>query len=92
MLDVISVYAESEKTLETAAECEKFAEAWLNEHHILCRIVRHEPLEHVTATAVGLAPLSRYGEKGELSAEILRCRIMIEEIWDSERPLFRNIF
>ena len=80
---------ESEKS---ALECEKFTEYWLSKHHILCRIVRHEPLEQVTIAVSAFKPLAEFGEKAELAAEILRCKILVEEIWDAERPIFRNIF
>lgn len=91
-LDSIYLSAAEGNNEKTALECEEFAKRWLSEHHILCRIVRHEPLEQITSVAVGLAPLARFGETGELYSEILRCRVLIGEIWDSERPLFRNIF
>ena len=35
--------------------------------------------------------LFEFGETGELASEISRCKILIEEIYDSERPLLRNI-
>ena len=75
-----------------AAECEKFTEYWLSEHHTLCLIVRHDLLDQVTISVSRFVPLAKFGETGELSAEILRSKILIEEIWDSERPLLRNIF
>lgn len=91
-LDSIYLSAAEGNNEKTALKCEKFARRWLSEHHVLCRIVRHEPLEQITACAVGLAPLASNGDTGELSAEILRCRVFVEELWDSERPLLRNIF
>ena len=75
-----------------AAKCEKFTEYWLSEHHTLCLIVRHDLLDQVTISVSRFVPLAKFGETGELSAEILRSKILIEEIWDSERPLLRNIF
>lgn len=77
---------------KTAEECEKFTEYWLSEQHILSLIVRHNLLEQTTSSVARFVPLSEFGEKGELASEINRCRILIEEIWDSERPLLRNIF
>lgn len=81
-----------ENPLKTASECEKFTEYWLSRHHILCLIVRHDLLDQITISVSRLVPLSEFGETGELASEINRCRFLIEEIWDSERPLFRNIF
>ena len=75
-----------------AAKCEEFTEYWLSEHHTLCLIVRHDLLDQVTISVSRFVPLAKFGETGELSAEILRSKILIEEIWDSERPLLRNIF
>ena len=91
-LDELYEHAYSGNVNEITAECEEFTEYWLSEHHTLCLIVRHDLLDQVTISVSRFVPLAKFGENGELSAEILRSRILIEEIWDSERPLFRNIF
>lgn len=73
-------------------ECENFTEYWITEHHTLCRIVRHDLLDQATIAVSRFVSLAKYGENGELAAEINRCRILLEEIWDSELPYLRNIF
>ncbi|MBQ7874871.1 MAG: DUF4363 family protein [Oscillospiraceae bacterium] len=84
--------AASEGPEEAAALCGEFTEYWIEKSHILCRIVRHDLIDQITIAVARFAPLAEYGEIGELSAEILRCKILLEEIWDSEMPFFRNIF
>jgi len=91
-LDSLYEVAASGNSEKIAEECEKFTGYWLSEHHVLCLIVRHDLLDQVTIAVSRFVPLAEYGETGELSAEILRSKILIEEIWDSERPLLRNIF
>lgn len=91
-LDELYEHAFSENSGKIAAECKEFTEYWLSEHHTLCLIVRHDLLDQVTISVSRFVPLAKFGENGELSAEILRSKILIEEIWDSERPLLRNIF
>ncbi len=91
-LDFLYEVAASGNSGKIAEECEKFTGYWLSEHHVLCLIVRHDLLDQVTIAVSRFVPLAEYGETGELSAEILRSKILIEEIWDSERPLLRNIF
>ena len=91
-LERLYEHASSESTDKIATECEKFTEYWLSEHHILCLIVRHDLLDQVTISVSRFVPLAKFGEMGELSSEILRSKFLIEEIWDSERPLLRNIF
>lgn len=91
-LEVLYKNLDFESDTKILSECEAFTEYWLSEHHILCLIVRHDLLDQVTISVSRFVPLAKYGEKGELSAEILRSKILIEEIWDSERPLLRNIF
>ncbi|MBQ2898289.1 MAG: DUF4363 family protein [Oscillospiraceae bacterium] len=91
-LDFLYKVAASGNGGKIAEECEKFTGYWLSEHHVLCLIVRHDLLDQVTIAVSRFVPLAEYGETGELSAEILRSKILIEEIWDSERPLLRNIF
>lgn len=77
---------------ETAALCEEFTGYWIEQSHVLCRIVRHDLLDQITIAVARFAPLAEYGEIGELSAEILRCKILMEEIRESEIPYLRNIF
>lgn len=90
-LDYIYRTLESGDMEETAEECENFTDYWLSKQHILSLIVRHNLLEQTTSSVARFVPLARFGEEGELASEINRCRILIEEIWDSERPLLRNI-
>ncbi len=90
-LDIIYENLELQSIEKTALECEEFAEYWLSEHHILCLMVRHDLLDEATIAVSGFVPLSKFGETGELASEINRCKILLEEIWDSERPLLRNI-
>ena len=73
------------------AKCEKFTEYWLSEHHTLCLIVRHDLLDQVTISVSRFVPLAKFGEKSELACEITECKILFEEILDSEIPYLRNI-
>lgn len=88
-LDELSDIAGTPEAAETAS---KIIDYWIDTHHVLCRIVRHKLLEQVTISVSRLESLAKYGETGLLSAEISNCRILVEEIWDSERPILRNIF
>lgn len=85
----LSAEGDNEKTAEAARE---LTELWMEKLHILCRIVRHTQLDYVTLGVARLESLALYGENGELAAEIDRCKILLDDIWDSERPLIRNIF
>ena len=76
---------------KTAEECEKFTEFWLSEHHVLCLIVRHDLIDQITISVSSFVPLSRFENFGELASEIAECKILIEEIRDSEIPYIRNI-
>ena len=88
-LDELSAISDRTEAAETAS---KITDYWIDIHHILCRIVRHKLLEQVTVSVSRLESFAKYGEIGLLSAEISNCRILVEEIWDSERPVLRNIF
>lgn len=87
-----SLYEAAENPKEAAAACGEFTDYWIEKSHILCRIVRHDLIDQITIAVARFAPLAEHGEAGELSAEILRCKILLEEIWDSEIPFLRNIF
>ena len=84
----LNAAGDNEKTAEAAKE---LTDLWLQKLHIFCRIVRHTQLDHVTLAIARFESLARYGENGELAAEIDRCKILLDDIWDSERPLIRNI-
>lgn len=90
-LDALYLSAE-ENPEESSSLCEEFTGYWIEKSHILCRIVRHDLIDQVTIAVARFSPLAKYGETGELCAEILRCKILLEEIRESEMPYFRNIF
>lgn len=79
---------DNEKTAEAAAI---LAADWIERHHTLCRIVRHTQLDQVTLAVARLEKLAEHGEIGEMTAEIDRCMILLDDIYDSELPLLRNI-
>ena len=79
-------------TDETASIAQEITALWQQRLIVLGRIVRRDPLDQVTLSIASLEPLALYGEEGELAAEILRCRILLEEIRNAELPLLRNIF
>lgn len=78
---------------ENTAEYSKYVtKKWLDKHLSICQIVRHTQMDQVTLAVSRLESLALYGENGELAAEIMRCKILLDEIWESEIPNFRNIF
>lgn len=82
-----------ENDSEAAAEAARqLTDYWMEKHHMLCRIVRHTQLDQITLAVARFEPLALYGECGELAAEITRCKLLLEDIWDSELPTFTNIF
>ena len=85
----LSLSSDAVKTAEAARE---LTSLWQKRLTVLCRIVRHTQLDQVTLAIARLEPLALYGEEGELAAEILRCRILLNEIRDAELPFLRNIF
>ena len=76
---------------KTALECEKFTDYWLSKHHVLCLIVRHDLIDQITISVSSFVPLAKFGENSELASEISECKILLEEILDSEIPYLRNI-
>ncbi len=82
-----------ENDSEAAAEAARqLTDYWMEKHHTLCRIVRHTQLDQITLAVARFEPLALYGEYGELAAEITRCKLLLEDIRDSELPTFMNIF
>lgn len=83
---------ESGDNAAAAAKAKELTDYWMDKHHTLCRIVRHAQLDQITLAVARFEPLALYGERGELAAEITRCKLLLEDIWDSELPTFTNIF
>ena len=90
-LDDIYAALLTEDSSKTALECENFKEFWLSEHHVLCIIVRHDLIDQITLSVSSFVPLAKFENFGDLASEISECKILIEEIWDSEIPYIRNI-
>ncbi len=90
-MEELSVLAEEGDDEKTAYAAAILAADWIERHHTLCRIVRHTQLDQVTLAVARLEKLALHGEIGELTAEIDRCRILLNDIYDSELPLLRNI-
>ncbi len=90
-LDELYISVGEKNAEELVFDCEEFTKYWMDEHHVLSRIVKHDLLDQTTIAVSRFVPLAKFNETGELSSEINRCRILIEEIRDSEIPYLRNI-
>ncbi len=90
--DSLYLLVESGDSAAAAGAAKELTEYWMERHHTLCRIVRHGQLDQITLAVARFEPLAVYGERGELAAEITRCKLLLEDIWDSELPTFTNIF
>ena len=91
-LDSIYENLDDQNIEEIAEECEKFDEFWSKKHTVLSLVVRHDFLDQTTVSVSKFIPFITFGEYGELASEISLCKSIIEQIWDSEKPLLRNIF
>ena len=90
--EISSVIEKGDSSDRIAEKAEVFMDYWKETQDSLSRIIRHDLLDRITSSSAAFYDLATYGETGELSAEISRCKVLMEEIWDSERPLLRNIF
>ncbi len=90
--DSLYLLVESGDSAAAASAARELTEYWMERHHTLCRIVRHGQLDQITLAVARFEPLAVYGERGELAAEITRCKLLLEDIWDSELPTLTNIF
>lgn len=90
--DSLYLLVESGDSAAAASAAKELTEYWMEHHHTLCRIVRHGQLDQITLAVARFEPLAVYGERGELAAEITRCKLLLEDIWDSELPTLTNIF
>lgn len=90
--DSLYLLVERGDNAAAASAAKELTEYWMYKHHILCRIVRHTQLDQITLAVARFEPLAIYGESGELAAEITRCKLLLEDIWDSEMPTCTNIF
>lgn len=88
-------------TLETArsGDMEKatalafdFYDLWEDTQNHLIWFVRHEPLDKVTAIAARLPYLGEYRDESQFIAQTSELLALIDNIWEDELPLLRNLF
>ena len=71
---------------------EQFQSQWQENEKLLLRYIHHEALDAIDSTTARLPALARYEDYGELAAEVARLQELIDHVYDSEVPNFRNIF
>ena len=74
-----------------AERCEELARYWEQEESSMVRYVRHAHLDEITSAIARLPALAGQEDRAELQAELEVVRTVIDRVWDSELPFFRNI-
>ncbi len=59
--------------------------------HLLCVFLPHQALSELEKGTAGLPLILRYGDPRDFPAEARRCRLMLQRVWDQEKPLLENI-
>lgn len=59
--------------------------------HRLCVFLPHQTLSELEKVTAGLPLILQYGDPRDFPAEARRCRLMLQRVWDQEKPLLENI-
>lgn len=89
--DAMSAAAEAGRMEEALRLSLEFESYWRKEEGSLVRYVRHAELDTITASVAKLGPLSTQETVAEYLAEVHLVRNIIDHIWKSEQPGWRNV-
>lgn len=70
---------------------ERFLTLWSSREKKLIRFVRRDPLEHIGRCAVRLPQLGKQGDLADFAATASELRYSLDELWESELPLWDNL-
>ena len=73
------------------AAAETLAAEYPNRTRFFSLFLPHQALTELEKSTVSLPLILRYGEPRDFTAEARRCRLMLERLWDQEKPLWKNI-
>lgn len=54
-------------------------------------LLPHESVTEAEKSIEGLALILPYGEPKDFTAEVRRCRLLLQRLWDQERPTWENV-
>lgn len=83
--------AENGRLEQAAVLAEQLNESWSKTKNSMVWYIRHEPLERVSDIASRLEFLARYGDLPQLIAQANQLRTCVDELFDNELPLLRNL-
>ncbi len=58
---------------------------------VFALFLSHQALTDLEKSTVSLPLILRYGEPRDFTAEARRCRLMLERLWQQEKPALENI-
>lgn len=90
-LNVMEQKVEAEGAQAVVEDAADFQKLWLEREDRLTRFIRHSDLEQITWDSARLPYLAKYGDIGELSAEISRVRLQINHLWETQVPRWRTV-
>ena len=64
---------------------------WHEIEGTLVRFIRHTQIDDITGVMARIVYLAQYDDLSELTAELHRAKVMMQEVWYSEIPSFKNI-
>ena len=91
-LDQILEAVEQNKIGQVQNLTDQFQKQWTKNENIMTRYIHHDELDLIHGIVARLAPLIRYNDIAEYTAEVERLRELIWHIRESEIPSLKNIF
>lgn len=92
MLQAMQACADSEDLPEAVILAEQFRDLWTEYQPSFVRVARRDSLERIGRCAARLPALGQHGDSAEFAAAVQELAYCINELWESELPLLRNLF
>ncbi len=70
---------------------QQFLQLWKDYEQKLIPFVRQDPLEVIGGCAARLPALAEHQAAADFAATLRELRYRMDELWDSELPIFRNL-
>lgn len=74
-----------------ARDAEELARTFRRYSRLMALFLPHEAVTEAEKSVEGLALILPYGEPKDFTAEVRRCRLLLQRLWDQEQPTWENV-
>lgn len=70
---------------------DRLAEAFAQRSRLMALFLPHTSLTEAEKSIQGLTLILPYGEPKDFTAEARRCRLLLQRLWEQEKPIWENV-